>query len=57
MQLSDGSALICWMRALRRAPAQYTVNGQPITSDSDTVTLAPGVTLNLTGETTEIPRP
>ncbi|HUO30811.1 MAG TPA: flagellar filament capping protein FliD [Bryobacteraceae bacterium] len=30
-------------------PAQYTVNGKQINSSSDTVTLAPGLTLQLTG--------
>jgi flagellar hook-associated protein 2 len=30
-------------------PAQYSINGQTVYSDSDTVTLAPGLTVQLTG--------
>jgi flagellar hook-associated protein 2 len=33
-------------------PAQYSINGQPVTSTSDTVTLAPGLTAQLTGTNT-----
>jgi len=32
--------------------AQYTINGQPVSSNSDTVTLAPGLTAQLTGTNT-----
>jgi flagellar hook-associated protein 2 len=50
IQLNDGSTdLLTQMAA--GAPASYKVNGYGswITSNSDTVTLAPGVTANLTG--------
>ncbi len=55
IQLSDGQNLLSTLST--GAPAQYQVNGQPstpISSDSSTVTLAPGLTVNLlgTGQTT-----
>jgi flagellar hook-associated protein 2 len=56
IQLNDGSQdLLTTLSA--GAPAQYQVNGQPatpISSDSNTVTLAPGLTAHLiqTGQTT-----
>lgn len=48
IQLSDGSNLMKTLTA--GAPAQYQVNGAPstpISSSTDTVTVAPGVTVNL----------
>jgi flagellar hook-associated protein 2 len=55
IQLSDGSNLLSTLTT--GAPAQYQVDGQPttpISSSSSTVTLAPGVTVNLlkVGDTT-----
>ena len=57
IQLNDGTNLLTTLST--GAPAQYQVNGQPstpISSDSSTVTLAPGLTVNLvnTGQTTII---
>jgi len=47
MQLNDGSQdLLTTSQA--GVAAQYTLNGQPLSSDSDTVTLAPGLTVQLT---------
>ena len=56
IQLNDGSQDLLSTLSTG-APAQYQVNGQPstpISSDSSTVTLAPGLTVNLlgTGQTT-----
>ncbi len=55
IQLSDGTNLLTTLST--GAPATYQVNGQPatpISSNSSTVTLAPGLTANLlaTGQTT-----
>ncbi len=56
IQLNDGSQDLL-STLTTGSPAQYQVNGQPstaISSDSSTVTLAPGLTVNLlgTGQTT-----
>jgi flagellar hook-associated protein 2 len=56
IQLNDGSQDLLTTLSTG-APAQYQVNGQPstpISSDNSTVTLAPGLTVNLvgTGQTT-----
>jgi flagellar hook-associated protein 2 len=56
IQLNDGSQDLLSTLSTG-SPAQYQVNGQPstpISSDSSTVTLAPGLTVNLlgTGQTT-----
>jgi flagellar hook-associated protein 2 len=50
IQLSDGSQDLLTQMATG-SPAAYKVNGYGswITSDSDTVTISPGVTVNLTG--------
>ena len=55
IQLNDGQNLLSPLST--GAPAQYQINGQPstpISSDSSTVTLAPGLTVNIlgTGQTT-----
>jgi len=55
IQLNDGTDLLSSLTT--GSPAQYQVNGQPstpISSDSSTVTLAPGVTVDLlkAGQTT-----
>ena len=50
MQLNDGAQNL--LPATDNTPgalAEYSVNGQSIQSDSDTVTLAPGLTVQLTG--------
>ena len=50
MQLSDGTQNL--LPASDNTPgtlAGYSVNGHPVQSNSDTVTLAPGLTLQLTG--------
>jgi flagellar hook-associated protein 2 len=52
MQLYDGSQNLLTASGAAGALAQYTVNGQPVESDSDTVTLAPGLTVQLTGTNT-----
>jgi len=53
MQLYDGAQDL--LPASDNTPgtlAQYSVNGQPVQSDSDTVTLAPGLTIQLMGTNT-----
>jgi flagellar hook-associated protein 2 len=49
MQLNDGSGNLMTASGAAGALAQYSINGQAISSDSDTVTLAPGLTVQLTG--------
>jgi flagellar hook-associated protein 2 len=56
IQLNDGTQNLL-TTSTTGAPAQYQVNGQPstpISSNTDTITLAPGLTVNLlaTGDTT-----
>lgn len=52
MQVNDGTQNLLAPSGTAGVPAQYTINGQPVSNDSDTVTLAPGLTVNLTGTTT-----
>jgi len=52
MQLSAGTQNLLAASGSGGTLAQYTINGQPISNDSDTVTVAPGLTVNLTGTTT-----
>lgn len=52
MQLNDGSQNLLTASGSPGALAQYTVDGQSVESDSDSVTLAPGLTLQLTGTDT-----
>jgi flagellar hook-associated protein 2 len=49
MQLNDGSTDLITPSGDPGIPAQYIINGQSVTSNSDTVTLAPGLTVQLTG--------
>ena len=49
MQLNDGTNNLLSPTGATGQLAQYTVNGKQVQSDSDTVTLAPGVTVELTG--------
>ena len=49
MQLSGGSTSLVSASGAPGVLAKYTVSGKQISSNSDTVTLAPGVTLQLTG--------
>jgi flagellar hook-associated protein 2 len=49
MQLNDGKNNMMAASGATGTLAQYSVNGSQVQSDSDTVTLAPGVTLVLTG--------
>jgi flagellar hook-associated protein 2 len=51
MQLNDGSQPLLEASGEPGQPAQYTIDGQQVQSNSDTVTLAPGLTVNLTGVT------
>jgi len=51
MQLNDGSQNLM-STSQTGVPAQYTLNGQPIDSASDAVTLAPGLTAQLTNTNT-----
>lgn len=51
MQLTDGSSNNLMGTTTGGLPASYTINGQAVTSASDSVTLAPGLTANLTGTT------
>jgi flagellar hook-associated protein 2 len=53
MQLYDGSQNLLTASGSPGALAAYTINGQPVQSDSDTVTLAPGLTAQLTGVSSE----
>jgi flagellar hook-associated protein 2 len=48
MQLNDGSKNLMTASGATGTLAQYTLNGQAISSDSDTLTLAPGLTAQLT---------
>jgi flagellar hook-associated protein 2 len=48
MQLNDGSQNLMAASGAAGIPAQYIINGQSVSSDSDTVTLAPGLTVQLT---------
>ena len=48
MQLNDGTQNLLTASGAAGTLAQYTLNGQTILSDSDTVTLAPGLTAQLT---------
>ena len=47
MQLNDGSRNLL-STSQNGVTAAYTLNGQPLASDSDTVTVAPGLTVQLT---------
>lgn len=49
VQLNDGSQDLMTASGSPGVPAQYSINGQTVSSDSDTVTLAPGLTAQLTG--------
>jgi len=49
MQLYDGSQNLMTASGDAGVLAQYSINGQTVSSDSDTVTLAPGLTVQLTG--------
>jgi flagellar hook-associated protein 2 len=49
MQLNDGSSDLLASTGSPGQPVQYVVNGQPVTGDSRAITLAPGLTVNLTG--------
>jgi flagellar hook-associated protein 2 len=49
MQLNDGSQNLMTASGALGALAQYSINGQAVSSDSDSVTLAPGLTVQLTG--------
>jgi flagellar hook-associated protein 2 len=55
MQLNDGSQNLLETSGSPGTLAQYTIDGQPVSSTSDNVTLAPGLTVNLTGQTTTTP--
>jgi flagellar hook-associated protein 2 len=48
MQLSDGTQPLLEASGAAGTPAQYTIDGKAISSNSDTVTLAPGLTAQLT---------
>jgi flagellar hook-associated protein 2 len=48
MQLSDGIQPLLEASGAAGTPAQYTIDGKAISSNSDTVTLAPGLTAQLT---------
>jgi flagellar hook-associated protein 2 len=50
MQLNDGSRNLLAASGAAGVPAQYSINGKQVESGSDTVTLAPGLTVQLTGE-------
>jgi flagellar hook-associated protein 2 len=52
MQLNDGANDLLTGSGAAGVLAQYTVNGKPVQSNSDSVTLAPGVTVQLTGSDT-----
>ena len=49
MQLNDGNQDLLAASGSGGALAQYTIDGKQVNSDSDTVTLAPGLTVQLTG--------
>lgn len=49
MQLNDGSNDLLTVSGAPGVLAEYSVNGKLVHNDSDTVILAPGVTLHLTG--------
>jgi flagellar hook-associated protein 2 len=49
MQLNDGNQNLLAASGSGGALAQYAINGKQVQSDSDTVTLAPGLTIQLTG--------
>ncbi len=49
MQLNDGKQDLLAPSGSPGAPAQYTINGRPVSSGSRTVTLAPGLTAELAG--------
>ncbi len=51
MQLNDGTRDLLTATGNPGEMAQYSIYGQPVESGSDTVTLAPGLTMQLTGET------
>ncbi len=55
MQLNAGAQNLLATSGSPGTLAQYTIDGQQVSSDSDTVTLAPGLTVNLTGQTTTTP--
>ncbi|MGA2134224.1 MAG: flagellar filament capping protein FliD [Bryobacteraceae bacterium] len=49
MQLNDGRGNLLEASGSSGQPVQYSVDGKAIESNSDTITLAPGVSVNLTG--------
>ncbi len=49
MQLNDGTSNLMTATGATGTLAEYSVNGKSVESDSQTVTLAPGVTVQLTG--------
>jgi flagellar hook-associated protein 2 len=49
MQLNDGNQNLLAPSGSAGALAQYSIDGKQVTSASDTVTLAPGLTVQLTG--------
>ena len=55
MQLRDGAQDLLAPTGDPGQQAQYTINGKPIQSGSRSVTLAPGLTVNLTGATAGVP--
>ena len=55
MQLNDGHQDLLARTGDAGQPAQYTINGKSIQSGSRSVTLAPGLTVNLTGTTAGVP--
>ena len=55
MQLNDGNQDLLARTGDAGQPAQYTINGKAVQSGSRAVTLAPGLTVNLTGTTAGVP--
>jgi flagellar hook-associated protein 2 len=55
MQLNDGTQDLLAPTGDPGQPARYTVNGRPVESASRSVTLAPGLTVELTGTTAGAP--
>lgn len=49
MQLNDGTEDLMTASGEPGVPAQYSIDGTAVENDSDTVTLAPGLTVQLTG--------
>jgi flagellar hook-associated protein 2 len=55
IQLNDGSQDLLEASGDPGEPVQYIINGKSVQSDSRTVTLAPGLTVNLTGANPGVP--